>query len=357
MGKAHAFAYAMAPRVFDLPVTLDLHSLADVSEEAAVQAAGAFGFRHGTGDWRKMVAEPDIDIISITTPNAMHHEMALAAIAAGKAVYCEKPLALSVTEAREMTEAAERAGVPTQLGFNYLCNPMISLAKEMIDAGEVGEVRGFRGIHAEDFMADASLPFGFRHEDEGGGALADIGSHILATAQHLMGPITSVLGDCVTVIGERPDGQGKRRAIGVDDVTRAFLVFEGGATGSIEANWLSTGRKMQHDFEIYGSKGALRFSQEHFNELWFYASDDPQGRQGFRRVESAPVHAPYGRFCVAPGHQIGFNDLKSIELAGFIEAILKQGPERFNFRKGLDIQNLMEAIATSSREKRWVELA
>ena len=206
---------------------------------------------------------------------------------------------------------------------------MLGLAQEMIAGGELGEIRGYRGLHAEDYMANADDPYTFRHDPAGGGALADLGSHALATAEFLLGPITRVMGDCVTSIAERPDGKGGRRAIEVDDIGRAFLRFENGASGSIEGNWVSTGRKMQHDFEVYGSRGALCFSQERFNELHFYSNEDPAGRRGFRRIEAAPDHAPYGNFCVAPGHQIGFNDLKAIEIAGYIRAIGEQKPEPF----------------------------
>jgi predicted dehydrogenase len=166
-----------------------------------------------------------------------------------------------------MAEAAEAAGVKTQVGFNYLCNPLFGAAREMIAAGELGEILGYRGIHAEDYMIDPEGPWTFRHDPAGGGALADLGSHALATAEFLLGPITEVMGDCVTMIGERPDGIGGRRKVEVDDIGRAFLRFENGASGSIEGNWISTGRKMQHDFEVYGTTGALAFSQERFNEL------------------------------------------------------------------------------------------
>jgi predicted dehydrogenase len=353
MGKTHAFGFALAPRVFDLPYDLELHMLADIDEAGAKRAAAAFGFSHATADWRQIVANPDIDVVDITAPNALHKEMALAAIAAGKHVYCEKPLAPLARDALEMAEAAEAAGVKTQVGFNYLCNPMLGLAREMIGTGEIGEIRGYRGIHCEDYMADAAGAFTFRHDAAGGGALADIGSHALATAEFLCGPITHVMGDCVTMIGRRPDGRGGMRDVVVDDVGRAFLRFANGATGSIEGNWIATGRKMQHDFEIYGTKGALAFSQEHFNVLHFFSTADAKGRQGFRRIEAGPDHAPYGLFCVAPGHQLGFNDLKAIEVAGYINAIAGKGPEPFNFRKGLRIQRLVETIHISSREQRW----
>lgn len=356
MGKAHVFGFAAAPRVFDLAYDLDLHTVADVTPEAAARAAAAFGFAHATTRWQDIVENPEIDLVSITAPNALHKEMALAAIKAGKHVYCEKPLAPLAQDADEMALAAEAAGVKTQVGFNYLCNPMLGLAREMIAAGELGEIRGYRGIHCEDYMADAHGPFTFRHDPAGGGALADIGSHALATAEYLCGPITRVMGDCVTMIGSRPDGKGGSRAVEVDDLGRAFLRFENGATGSIEGNWIATGRKMQHDFEIYGTKGALAFSQEHFNVLNYFSTADAKGRQGFRRIEAGPDHAPYGLFCVAAGHQLGFNDLKAIEVAGYVQAIAGKTPEPFNFRKGLRIQTLVETIQTSAREERWIDV-
>jgi predicted dehydrogenase len=356
MGKAHVFGFTSAPRVFELPYDLELHTVADITPEAAERARRTLGFAHATADWRTIMADPEIELVSITAPNALHKEMALAAIAAGKHVYCEKPLAPLASDALEMTLAAEARGVKTQVGFNYLCNPMLQTAREMIAAGELGEIRGYRGLHAEDYMADAAGPFTFRHDPAGGGALADIGSHALATAEFLCGPIVRVMGDCVTMIGSRPDGRGGSREVAVDDVGRAFLRFASGATGSIEGNWIATGRKMQHDFEVYGTKGALAFSQERFNELHYFSTDDRKGRQGFRRIEASPDHAPYGLFCVAAGHQIGFNDLKAIEVAGFVQAIAGAAPEPFNFRKGLRIQTLVETIHRSSDEGRWLEV-
>jgi predicted dehydrogenase len=353
MGKTHAFGFAAAPRVFDLPFEFVLHTVADRTQELAADAARTLGFARGVGDWRAIIDDPEIDVVDITAPNALHKEMALAAIAAGKHVYCEKPLAPLVADAREMADAAEAAGVKTQVGFNYLCNPMISLAREMIAGGELGEIRSYRGVHAEDYMADAASPFSFRNDPVGGGALADIGSHALATAEHLLGPIAEVLGDCATVIRSRPDGQGGSRAVETDDVGRAFLRFENGASGSVEANWIAMGRKMQHDFEVYGSKGALAFSQERFNELHFYSADDPAGRRGFRRIEAGPDHPPYGLFCVAPGHQLGFNDLKAIEVARYMDAIAGNAPEPFNFRAGLRVQQLVETIHQSARDGGW----
>jgi predicted dehydrogenase len=355
MGRAHAFAYGIAQKVFDLPYRVELAVLADATAEAAGRAAASLGFARGTDDWRAMVADPAIDVVHVTAPNALHREMALAALAAGKPVHCEKPLAPTAAEADEMAGAAARAGVVTQVGFNYLCNPLMGLAREIVEAGEIGEPRSFRGIHAEDYMADAQAPFSFRNDPVGGGVMADLGSHALATAEFLMGPVARLMGDAATAIAARPDGRGAMRAVETDDVARAFLRFASGASGSLEASWIATGRKMQHDFEIYGSKGALLFTGERLNELHLYLTSDPVGRQGFRRIEASPAHPPYGRFCVAPGHQLGFNDLKAIEIAGFLDAIAGRAPEPFGFAKGARIQRLVEAVLRSSREGAWVE--
>lgn len=357
MGKTHVFGFATAQSVFDLPFEIVLHTIADRTDDIAAQASRSLGFAQSSGDWRTLISDPEIDLIDITAPNAFHKEMALAAIAAGKHVYCEKPLAPLASDAWEMAKAAKQAGVRTQVGFNYLCNPMLRLAREMIQNGELGEIRSYRGIHAEDYMADPESPFTFRHDPAGGGALADLGSHALATAEYLLGPISRVLGDCVTVIGSRPDGTGGRRDVEVDDLSRMFVRFDNGASGTIEASWIATGRKMQHDFEVYGTAGALVFTQERFNELRFYSAADRAGRRGFRRIEAGPDHDPYGLFCVAPGHQLGFNDLKAIEIASFVKAISGEGPEPMNFRSGARIQAVLEDVRRSSGEGAWINVS
>ena len=357
MGKTHVFGFATAARVFELPFEISFECVADQTEGLAAAAQENFGFARATGDWRRLLEDPAIDIVDITAPNAFHKEMALAAIAAGKHVYCEKPLAPLARDAAAMTDAAEAAGLRTQVGFNYLANPMLKLAQQMIRDGVLGEIRSYRGVHAEDYMAMRESPWTWRHDPAGGGALADLGSHALATAEYLLGPITEMLGDCVTAIGERPGPNGVPVRVEVDDIARASLRFENGATGSIEASWIATGRKMQHDFEVYGSKGALVFTQERLNELRFFDATDSPGQQGFRTIVAGPEHAPYGRFCVAPGHQLGFNDLKAIEIHGFIEAIAGLRAEPFNFRAGLRVQQLVEAVHRSAAECRWHAVA
>ena len=356
MGKTHVFGLSMANRVFDLPFNLQLVKIADASASEASQAASELGIMEHTDDWRTLIKDENIHVINITSPNSFHKEMALAAIDAGKHVYCEKPLSISVSDAKEMSEAATGSNVKTQVGFNYICNPMIRHAKEMIAGGDLGEIRGFRGIHAEDYMAAAEEPYTWRHDPIGGGALADLGSHIIATAEFLLGPITQVLGDCTTAIKSRKDNYGKIKNVEVDDIARAFLKFENGSSGSIEANWIATGRKMQHDFEVFGSKGALFFSQERLNELQHYKNDDFHSEQGFKTICASPSHEPYGRFCVAPGHQLGFSDLKAIEVKGFVDAIGDLSSEPFNFEAGFRIQSIVESIQKSSQKTAWLRV-
>ena len=353
MGKTHIFGFATAARVFDLPVRIELECIADATPELARAAMSRYGFRRHADSWEELAADPEIDVLDITAPNALHRPMAIAGLAAGKHIYCEKPLAVDVTEATEMTKAAEVAGVKTQVGFNYLANPMFRLAKKLISEGRIGEIRSFRGIHAEDYMADRAAPWSWRLDSRGGGATADLGSHIIATAEYLIGPIVGVCGDMHTAIQERRTSEGSEVRVKVDDVGRAFLRFENGASGSIEANWMASGQKMQHAFEIYGSDGAITFDQNRLNELRLHETGTDGRTEGFRTLLAGPEHAPYGEFCVAPGHQLGYNDLKAIEIRDFIEAIAEERSEPFNFAAGLRIQMLVEAIKDSSMRARW----
>ena len=356
MGKCHANAFRSVAGLFDLPVDPVLRVLADATPELAARGAAALGFARSTADWGALVADPGVEIVAITAPNVLHAPIAHAAIAAGKTVYCEKPLSTTAESARAMTEAAEAAGVVTLVGFNFLRNPMIRLARGIIDAGEIGEVTGFRGRHAENYMADPDVPHSFRTDPAGGGALADIGSHIISLARYLLGPIDEVQADCRTIHATRPRAPGAagRAPVEVDDMTHALVRFASGAAGSLEANWAATARTMDLSWEITGTKGALAFSQERMNELLLYSG--AAGRAGYTRIESGPAHPPYDRFCPAPGHHLGFNDLKVIEVAEIIAAHAGQGPCGPDFREAYEVQRTIEAMQEADRSRQWVAL-
>ena len=352
MGKAHAFAYRSALAAFpEIPVPI-LRTIADVNAESAAKAAHQYGFEKSSGNWRDLINDPTIDVVSITTPNTLHKEMALAAIAAGKHVHCEKPLSPTLKDSEEMLRAAVPKNIHTQVGFNYIKNPMLKVARDMIAAGELGEITGFRGIHAEDYMHDPSNPWTWRIDPSGGpGVIADLGSHIIAVARFLLGPIASVNADVETVIQQRPKARGSAEMLPVlvDDIARLLVRFENGYGGTIEANWVKTGRNMQLAFEIEGSKGSISFTQERLNELQFYKAGGNLRDKGFTTIESGPQHPPYGGFCVAGGHQLGFNDLKTIEMAEFLGGIASGKAAGPDFREAYEIQKVVEAAIASSK--------
>lgn len=359
MGQSHAMAYRAAAGILPGLPRPRLVAVADVHADAARAAAARFGFERHTTDWRDLVSDPAIGAIAITTPNVLHEEMALAAVAAGKHVHCEKPLAPTAAAARVMTAAAEAAGVVTQVGFNYLKNPLLTLARDMISGGELGTVYSFRGIHAEGFMSDPDVPHAWRLDPSGGpGALGDIGSHAIALARFLLGPISDVSADLETVIADRPIAPGatQRKPVLVDDIARLTVRFGRGCRGTIEANWVATGRTMQLGFDVHGSRGALSFTQERFNELLFHRAGGDPRHAGYVRIEAGPQHAPYGHFCVAPGHQLGFNDLKTIEVAEFLGAIGGGPRPASDFREALEVQRVIDAALSSAREARWVAI-
>ena len=359
MGKCHAAAFRSVAGRFDLAVEPELHVLADVDEATARRSADALGFARSTGDWRELAGDPGVDIVAIAAPNALHADMAFAAIGAGKAVYCEKPLSVDIPSARAMRDAAAAAGACTMVGFGYLRNPMVKLAREIVASGEIGEVVSFRGIHAEDYMADPATAHSFRTDPAGGGALFDLGSHVISLARHLLGPLVSVSGATATIHSRRPvaTGSDETRAVTVDDRAVFLGEFESGVAGTFEANWAGAGRKMQLAFEVAGTRGAIAFTQERMNELLLYPAEGVAGRRGFTRIEAGPDHPPYGNFCPAPGHQLGYNELKVIEVAELLDAYAGGPPARPDFEEAYQVQRTLGAVLESARERRWVDVA
>lgn len=356
MGKCHANAFRAVAGLFDLPAVPRLDLLADVDEATARRSAAALGFARSTGDWRQLTGDPDVDVVAITAPNALHAEIAFAALAAGKAVYCEKPLSVDTPSARAMRDAAAAAGACTMVGFGYLRNPLMKLAREIIAGGEIGEVVSFRGIHAEDYMADPAIPHSFRTDPAGGGALFDLGSHVTSLARHLLGPIAAVNGSTATIHAHRPvaGGSDVTRPVEVDDHAVFLAEFESGVMGTLEANWAATGRRMQLAFEVTGTRGAIAFTQERMNELHLHSAGGAAGRRGFTRIEAGPEHPPYGRLCPAGGHQLGFNELKIIEVAELLEAFAGGAPAHPDFEEGYQVQRTVDAVKRSAEERRWI---
>jgi predicted dehydrogenase len=371
MGKAHTVAYRNVPLVFGPePATPKLEVIADVNPDWAKAGAENLGFARWTSDWREVVGDPRVDVVDITTPNDVHAEIALAAIAAGKPVYCEKPLANTAAETGAMADAAEAAGVTTLVGFNYLKNPAHPYARELIRSGALGQITLFRGTFDQDVMSDPDFPFTWRHDRKlaGSGALGDMASHTLAFARYLIGDVAEVCGMCETFIGERPvatrgtgqssraDRDAPKRVVENDDVTQFLMRFANGAIGTIGSSRIGTGRKMGLGYEIQGTLGALLFTQERMNELNLYRHTDEAGERGYKTLYLAPEFPGYAAFHPIPGNALGYNDQKIIEVRELICAIAERRPAEPDFRFGHEITRVIDAVLKSAEERRWVRI-
>jgi predicted dehydrogenase len=356
MGKAHALAFAAASSVFDLERRSHLAVLADADEARARGCAERWGFDRGVGDWRALIADPEVEVVAIATPNHLHAEMALAALAAGKAVYCEKPMATDLAGARLMAERAR--GRQTLLGYNYLRGPAIGLMKAMIAAGEIGEIVAFKGRFAEDYMADPAVPHSWRcvRALAGSGALGDLGSHLIGFALHLAGDVQAVVGETSTIIAMRPTSGGGTAPVENDDQVHAVLRFANGARGIIDISRIAWGHKNHLAVEVTGTKGTLVFDQERLNELHFYKAGQSPRTGGFSTILAGPQHPPYGAFSPAAGHQLGYGDLKTAEVGHLLKGLAGREALYPDFAVGLVIERIAAAIERASAERRWVDL-
>ena len=354
MGKCHALAYGAVKAVFgDVPAPR-LEVLCDTPADKAGAMAEQFGFARATHDWRALVSDPAVAIVCIATPNKLHAEMAIAALEAGKHVHCEKPMALTLDEARAMAAAAEKSGGRTIVGYNYIRNPAYRHACRLIKDGAIGRLIHFRGFVDEDYQADPDLAWTWRatRAEAGLGALGDMGCHMLSMAIGLMGPVRSVIGDIRTVHETRPSPEdGAARPVENEDIASAILTFAGGQQGLFSTSRSAWGRKNSMIFEVHGTKGMIRFDQERMNELQLFQNSGPAAEQGFKTILTGPAHPPYGNFTPAPGHQLGFNDLKIIEAAEFLRSIADGTPSYPSFAEALAIEETIHAIAASNGQR------
>ncbi|MFB2594970.1 Gfo/Idh/MocA family protein [Paracoccus sp. p4-l81] len=356
MGKCHAMAWRNVATAFGgTPPRLEV--LADVPAEAATAHAHAFGFARATGDWRAAVSDPAVDVVSITTPNGLHREMAEAALAAGKHVWLEKPMALTLTDAESMAAAAARAGRVTMLGYNYLRNPAFAHALTLIGDGVIGTPREFRGVYDEDYLADPDLPWSWRMtQAQGGlGALGDLGCHLVSQMLALMGPVDSLVAMARTAYATRPAPEGAR-PVENEDSALAMIRFASGAIGSFATSRVAHGRKCRLQWEVHGDRGTLVFDQERMNELWLFTPED-KGREGFKRLLTGPAQPGFAAFCPAPGHNFGFNEMKVIEAHQLMTAIAGGGPCGPDFAEGLVIERIIHGMARSAATGQSVAIA
>ncbi|RIX99751.1 gfo/Idh/MocA family oxidoreductase [Aureimonas flava] len=352
MGKCHALAWNAVAATFGETRRPRLVHLAEARGDLAAERAEAFGFARWTDDWRALVADPEVEVVSIAAPNPFHADMARAALEAGKHVWCEKPMATTREDARSMLEAWRRSGRVAALGYNYVQNPALRQMEELIRDGAVGTVNHVRLEMDEDFMADPDAPFAFKNGAESGlGALDDFAVHPLSILWRLAGPVASAMTDQA-----KPYASRGGRAVETHEIATSLLRLRSGASGLLTANRAAWGRKGRIAVQVFGSRGTLLYDQERMNEFQLFTREGDGRTQGFRTVLSAPAHAPYGAFVPAPGHGLGFNDLKVIEAHEVLAAIEGRPARIVDFEIGFAIEETVHAMARSHQLGRWVDV-
>ncbi|CDM64609.1 Gfo/Idh/MocA family protein [Pyrinomonas methylaliphatogenes] len=355
MGKAHSNAWRQVARFFDVPIEPVMKVICGRNGTEVRKAAEKYGWQEHATDWREVIERKDIDIIDICTPGDSHHDIAVAAAEAGKAILCEKPLANTLAEAERMLAAVERAGVTHMVCHNYRRAPAVALAKELIERGELGQIYHYRGTYLQDWIVDPNFPRVWRLEraKAGSGALGDIASHSIDLARYLVGEITEVASLLETFIKERPspDDPTKRLPVDVDDAALALCRFENGAIGTIEASRFATGRKNYNRFEINGSRGSLVFNLERMNELELYIEEG--SNSGFRQVIVTEPDHPYIAAWFPPGHIIGYEHTFTHTVLDFLKAIDEGRLPQPNFRDGLRNQRVLAAIERAHASRVW----
>jgi predicted dehydrogenase len=372
MGKAHSNAWLNTPRFFDLkrkPV-LKVACGRDAADLAAF--AETWGWQETETDWRQVVTRPDIDIIDISVPTNLHHDIAIAAAENGKHIFCEKPFAITLTEAQAMYAAVEKAGVTHYLNHNYRRVPAIRLAKKLIDSGELGSIYHWRGAYLQDWIMDPNFPLTWhlRKETAGAGPHFDLNSHSVDLARYLIGEIKSVTAMLTTFIKERPlPGAGaatftagtgtatEKGQVTVDDAAFMLVEFANGALGSFESSRFAMGRKNYNTFEIYGSQGSIVFNLERMNELQLYKANDPAYARGFRTILATEAgQHDYIAHWWPPGHIIGYEHEFHHAVYDFMNALENGTQIEPNFYDGLKVTEILTAAAESSESGRKVVL-
>jgi predicted dehydrogenase len=359
MGKAHSNAWLQASRFFDIESQPVLKVACGREKEPLRKFAERWGWEQIETDWRKVIEREDIDVVDVSLPQHLHCDVATAAAKAGKHIFCEKPMALTVAEAQEMLSAAQQAGIKHYLNHNYRRCPAVRLARRLIEEGKIGRIFHWRGAYQQDWIVDPDFPLTWHLQKEtaGSGPHGDLNSHSVDLAHYLVSDIATVACLTASFVHSRPlpskgagtfdaGGSASSKEFGevtVEDASLMNVEFTNGAVGSFEATRFASGRKNRNTFEIYGSNGGLAFDLERMNELQYHSRVEPDYVQGFRTIlVTDPSHSYIGNWW-PPGHMIGYEHSFVHAVVDFINAIDKDLPIEPNFADGLKCLKVLEA--------------
>jgi len=364
MGIAHSYAFRNAGMWYNLPVEIEMKALcAKDSLENLESFAKQYGWQSIETDWEKLIQRNDIDLISVATPGFLHKPMVLAAAQAGKHVLCEKPLANNLSDAVEMLESVEKAGVRHCCGYSYRSTPAQALAAQMVEEGRIGKIYHVHVRYAQDWCLDPDIAMVWRFNKKlaGSGALGDICAHSTDAARFITGlEISRVVANTATMIKERPvdteNPGGEKEQVTVDDVAQYLCEFDNGATGCFEATRLAGGRHNHNSIEINGDKGSLYWNFAEQNYLYYYDHTRSVAERGFTKIHATHDSHPYGGGPWPQGHPISYADTFMIEVANFVRAIAEDKPFHPDFNDGVQVQKVLEAIEQSVADGVWVTI-
>lgn len=363
MGRAHSNAYQRVSQFFDVAYRPVLKAVASRTRDKAEAFAARWGWQRVETDWRKLIDSPDIDAIDICSPNNTHHEIALAAAAAGKIILCEKPLAMNLAQAREMTAAVEKSGKPNMVWFNYRRVPAIALAKQVIDEGRLGKIFHYRATYLQDWTISPKVPVGgaatWRLDIDvaGSGVSGDLSTHNIDTAIWLNGAFESVCGMTEIFIRERRRPDGTPARVEIEDACTFLARFANGSNGTFEATRYARGRKNKNSFEVNGEKGSICFDLEDMHQLQYFNHEDPEQLQGWRTILVTGAEHPYMANWWVPGCVIGYEHTFVNALADFLKCLESGERARPDFRDALETQAVADAVLESAKTGGWVEPA
>jgi len=368
MGQVHSRSYrTLGDRFWDSDTQSQLIICADEMKNRAHEAKQRFGFAKATTDWRQVIAHPDVDVVNIATPNDQHVEIVKECAAAGKHIFCEKPVGRSPRETALIEGTARKAGVLSFVGYNYRWAPLVQYTRQLILDGQLGDLTHYRGRFLVGYASnpDGVLSWRFQHEHAGLGVLGDLMSHVIDMAHYLAGPIDRIVSNQATFIQERPippAGEGTHFSINAggpkdkvtnEDYASTLVQFSNGAHGTFEVDRIISGLKCQMAFELHGTKGAIRWDFERMNELEIFLPDKNLAHDGFVTIASAPEHPSHQRFNPGPALSLGYDDLKAIEASKFLESIGEGTQCEPGFAQALAVAEVQDAIMRSWKSDSW----